>query len=156
MNSAKLNDWLGVVANIGIVAGLIIVYLELDHANRLAEANALQAFDAEVIQAQKDFAESDHLPEIVVKAEQNGFESLSAVEALRYREWERGRLQRLNAIYRQNKLGFIDRDVIDRSITIAIRAGWIDAWKELGMESYTDGAMWRELQDANEAAKKNP
>ena len=156
MNTAKLNDWLALLANLGIVAGLIIVYLELDHANRLAEANAEQARDAEIVQALKDYALSDSLPEIVIKAAQNGFESLSSVEFSRYQEWEQARLQRLFATYRQYELGFLDRKTVDNSISTAISFGWVDTWEKLGLQDLQNGPFWQEIQRANEAAKKEP
>lgn len=95
MSSAKLDDWLTVLANFGIVAGLVIVYLELDHANRLAEANAIQIRGNEIMESQKEYALSDYLPDIVIKARQSGFESLSPVEFSRYRAWELARRQRM-------------------------------------------------------------
>ena len=162
MNSAKLNDWLALLANLGIVAGLVIVYLELDHANRLAEANAMQARDAEIVQAQKDYALSDYMPEIVVKAQENGFDSLTAVEVSRYHQWEMARLQRLYAAYRQYEMGFMSRDTIDSTVRRAIDQGWIDTWINLGITFNRDELMIRndsfgqDLLEAHEAAKNRP
>ena len=156
MNSAKLSDWLTVLANLGIVAGLVIVYLELDQANRLAEANAHQFRDAEITQAQKDYALSDYMPEIVIKAQEGGFDSLTAVELSRYLMWESARRQRLVAVYRQYQMGFIDRQIIDGNFRVIIDRGWAEIWDKLGMKPNLPNPFWQELEKFREAAENNP
>lgn len=39
----KLNDWLGVFANLGVMIGLIFLIFELDQTNRIAERDSRQA-----------------------------------------------------------------------------------------------------------------
>ncbi|MDA0679823.1 MAG: hypothetical protein O3A13_07720 [Proteobacteria bacterium] len=158
MNSAKLNDWLGVVANLGIVVGLVIVYLELDHANRLAEANAVQFRDSEISNARKEYADSELLPGIVVKARNGGFDSLTEVEFERYRSWELGRLRRLMSQYRQYERGFLGQEIIDGNINAAIEGGWLEVWDELDIQ-HIDGPDyqdWLALIKANQAVRKDP
>ena len=40
MKTAKLNEWLGLVANIGVLVGLVFLIVELDQANRVATYQA--------------------------------------------------------------------------------------------------------------------
>ena len=156
MDSAKLSDWLTVLANLGIVAGLVIVYLELDHANRLAEANAHQFREAEITKAQIDYALSDYMPEIVIKARESGFDSLTAVESSRYLMWESARRQRLVGAYRQYQMGFIDRQTIDLNFRAITSNGWAVIWDELGMiPNHSSNPFWQELEKIREAEDAN-
>ena len=48
----KLNRWLGVFANLGVMIGLIFLIFELDQSNRIAERDSRQANARAVVSRQ--------------------------------------------------------------------------------------------------------
>jgi len=83
LNFERLNRWLTLLANVGVVAGLIFVAIEIrtnTDANRLA---IYEGYSQNWFQAHAQIAENGDLAEIVERAT-NG-DPLSPVELRRYR-----------------------------------------------------------------------
>ncbi|MCH7853704.1 MAG: hypothetical protein IID46_12255 [Planctomycetes bacterium] len=95
MNSKEANDWLTLLANLGVVAGLVLLAYELNQANLQAKAAAAHARRTEIQVAGTEMALSPDLAEIYVRATNNGVETLTATEKFRLTEWEFGRLSRV-------------------------------------------------------------
>lgn len=157
MDSDKLNKWLTLLANIGVVAGLAILIVEINQTNHLAEAEAIQRRSDQIMEAQKEYALSEFLPDIVVKYQEGGINALTAVEVSRYRSWELARRARMSAQYRQYLMGYLDREVAERTVQDAALT-FADTWDDLGLETVgvdhsLDGAdieFLREVQKARE------
>ena len=80
----------------------------LDESRKLAAAQAYQNRSTQLEQAASAFAESDYLPEIMIKYEQGGLEALNAIEASRMRQRVVGLVSRLDNIHYQYQQGFTD------------------------------------------------
>ena len=61
MNLEKLNDWLTLLANVGVVIGLIALVLELRHSSQLAEVAAYQTRISEIQEINLELALSNDL-----------------------------------------------------------------------------------------------
>ena len=155
MDSDRLNKWLSLLANLGVVAGLVMLVIEINQTNNLAKAEAAQKRSDQIMESQKDYALSEHLPGIVVKYRESGIEALTAVEISRYRSWELARRSRMSAQYRQYLMGYLDQETAERTVLDAALS-FASTWDDLGLE--TDGTkssldslnseFWQEVQKA--------
>jgi hypothetical protein len=98
MNLAKINDLLQTVANIGILAGLILVGVQINETNRITKAQ-FRSDDFSISIAGLDLKVADDLPEAWGRAAINSpdisDEDLIVIDAFMYREWYRV-MQELN------------------------------------------------------------
>jgi hypothetical protein len=131
MKKIDLGQLVIVLANLGVVVGLVLVAIEISQANRQAAATAYQARTSEVEQARKDFALSEQLPRIYVELNENGLESLSPEDRSRLTSWEAARMLRMQGQHRQFLLGFLDPAIHQDAITAAAERG--EFWRRLGI-----------------------
>lgn len=85
MATVSLNDRMTLIANLGVVVGLVILIIEISQANKLAENQAYTLRLDQMQQAQVTFAESDDLPQIELTVLNDGLHSLSDLERSRFR-----------------------------------------------------------------------
>ena len=95
MKLKTLNGWLSLIANLGVVAGLGMLIFEMNQATRLAETEAYVARVDQIQEAYLEYALSDQIPVISVKARAEGVNSLSSVERSRLRALEMARMLRM-------------------------------------------------------------
>jgi hypothetical protein len=131
MRSDNLNSWLTLLANFGVVIGLALLIFELRQTQHLAETEALVRRLNQMQQAQTDFAMSESLPPIVVKAQSSGTRSLSADERIRLQNWESSVSLRMRSQYIQFVRGFLDQETADRIVHAAVER--LALWEELGI-----------------------
>ena len=131
MNLEKLQGWLAILANVGVVVGLVLLIVELDQTNKQTAAATYQARIGQIDAAAQALALSDYLPEIYIKLEQGGVSDLSPTEQLRLENWEFARYMRLQGQFFQYQQGYLD----EQSYNVAIDRGAVSypLWKELGM-----------------------
>ena len=85
MATVSLNDRMTLIANLGVVVGLVILIIEISQTNKLAENQAYTLRLDQMQQAQVTFAESDDLPQIELTVLNDGLHSLSDLERSRFR-----------------------------------------------------------------------
>ncbi len=109
-------DWISMLTNLGVIAGLVLVAYEVRQATLQAEAAASQVVATEYADARREMALSPDLAEIFVKANTNGVGALTPVEKFRIRKWEEARRARMIGQFKQYQLGFLDRGTIEALI----------------------------------------
>ena len=129
MNTDQLNRWLTLGANVGVIAGLFVLILEIRHANELAELAAYRNRGTEIQQAWTALSVSPQLAEILVKVEKAGVGALNDVERTQLRAWEFGRMSRMQNQFYDYQHGYLDTDVEEDSLMNA--ALLLERWKEL-------------------------
>lgn len=138
-------DWLTIIANFGVVAGLVLVAYEVNQANVQAEAAATQARRAEIQDARAKMALSPDLAEIYVKASTSGVDALTAVERFRLTQWERGKRTRMLGQIEQYRRGFLDRESVENTVRAYTRLE-NGLWSDLGMRPGS-GSIADEIQE---------
>jgi hypothetical protein len=129
MDSSHQEKWVPVVANIGVIIGIAVLVYELNQTNRLAETQA-EALRLDQIQlAQLAFAESDYLPQISLKAENEGVDSLPAIERSRLRHWHYSVMLRMENHYMHFERGYLDEETGQAILNAASRS--LKIWREL-------------------------
>jgi len=147
MKKIDLGQAFAILANLGVVLGLILLVIEIEQSNDQAAASAYQARINEIDSANQEFALSSDLHPIYVKLEQTGLSSLSAEELLRVRAWELARLQRMAGQHYQYHQGYLDQSAYQAMMSNA--QGWIGLWDDLGFggatpEFFRDVRAYRE------------
>ncbi len=132
MNTEKLNSWLTLVANFGVLLGIALLVYELRQTQHLAETDSMVGRLEQMQVAQTAMALSDSLPEIRVKAQTEGIETLTALELYRLRMWELSVINRMRSQYILYKRGYLDERTARGFINTAVR--WLPYWESLGFE----------------------
>jgi len=132
MNSDKLNSWLALLANIGVVVGLLLLAYELREAQHFAETQAaVQRLD-QMQQANLEMAMSESLGLIRVKAQIDGVHTLTPDELYRLQRWEISVRHRMRSQFIQYKGGYLDKETADAIVQAAARA--LPYWDDLGIQ----------------------
>ncbi len=131
MKLKTLNGWLSLIANLGVVAGLGVLIFEMNQATRLAETEAYVARVDQIQEAYLEYALSDQIPVISVKARAEGVNSLSSVERSRLRALEMARMLRMQGQYYQYRQGYIDYDTVQDVLDGA--AFRLEFWRQLNI-----------------------
>jgi hypothetical protein len=139
MIADSLNRWLSLLANIGVVVGLIVIMFELHESNRQAASIASQARYTEIETSFRDYALSDHLPEIYVIVDEEGVSGLNKAQLERLRSWEMARLLRMEGQYVQFHAGYLS----DTAYAIMLKF------------AQTKTALWNELEIAGDHPEFN-
>ena len=108
MEIEKLNGWLALLANLGVILGLVFLGLEISQSNKATEAATYQARISEIEASYQNSALSDYLPGIYDKLEKEGLDSVSDIELRRLRDWEMARVYRIQGQFHQYQLGYLD------------------------------------------------
>jgi hypothetical protein len=153
MKLEKLNDWLSLVANIGVVVGIFALIAELNHSSRIAEVTAFQTRMTEIQEATVQLSLSEDLPAILVKIDNEGVSSLDEIEMIRAAGWHNGVIRRMQSQYFQYQQGFLDRRSIDLTLD-GIARDMYHVWQELGILNTIEIPEWREeiLERVNSAS----
>lgn len=85
MNSGKLNNWLQILASVGVLIGLLVVAYELNQARRIATAEASQTFFLSWLDVSALEIESE-LGQIVIKSYERPDE-LTADDIYKLNSW---------------------------------------------------------------------
>ena len=132
MQIEKLNSWLALVANFGVILGLIFLGIEISQSNRITVAATYQARISEIEASYQNSALSDYLPAIYDKIQTEGVESISSIELRRVRDWEDARIYRMQGQYYQYQQGFLG----ENSYQDLVRGGkaFLPRWESFGID----------------------
>ena len=131
MDTDKLNSRLALLANFGVVVGLLLLVYELREAQHFAETQAaVQRLDQMQL-AQTEMAMSESLSELRVKAISDGVETLTPAELYRLQRWEQSVALRMRSQYIQYTRGYLDEETANALLLAA--ASRLPFWEELGI-----------------------
>ena len=133
MNLDNLNKWIALLANIGVVAGIVFLALEINQSNRATQSATYQARMNEMDQSLREFALSESMSDIYEKIDTEGVGSLTPSEWRRAHSWERARMARMQANLYQYQLGFLDTKDYEALLQAGTNA--LPLWKEFGITS---------------------
>ena len=151
-----LNRWLTLLANVGVIVGIVFLAVEvrqntasLEMNRQIALADAYANRNNTVQGALVDVALSEDFAEIYVRWQQDGLDALTATERFRVETWEVGRMFRVESQYVMWEQGLLPEDFIDtlRELTLL----YADKWRELGIIWIPSGGYQEELQRALES-----
>ena len=140
MKGEKLNSWLTLGANVGVVIGLVLLVVQIDQNTNMMQAQMNQSRTDTALTVQYALANSDYIPAIVAKVSSG--EGLTREETLRFQAHFRAFNRNMDNLIWQYDHGFLEAN-IPRTVEIAVRG--VIAGSELSMStwerskhSYTD------------------
>lgn len=105
MNIERMNTWIALVANVGVLLGLIVLMVELNQNTTIARASTWQDLTIQLVQMQQSRAENRELAEIDLKVRQGS--ELSELEVIRFRSLLRSSIAIGNLAFAQYEDGLI-------------------------------------------------
>ena len=141
MESSKLNSWLTLGANIGVVIGLFLLIAELNHSSQLAEVEAYQTRIRDIQELNLQLALSESLAGIIEKAEAEGVEALAPDEYRRAQAWYAGIMRGMQGQYYQYQNGFLERASIDKTLDDISRE-FYSMWEDFGLLGNIEIPEW--------------
>ncbi len=130
MKKIELGQTIGIVANLGVIAGIVFLAIEIEQNTAMIEAEMRQSRAEIALGMTQALFNSDYLPEIFVTAREG--EQLTAVQAERLKHWFRGFNRNLENQLHQYREGLLTEE-IPRSVRLAIQDSFvgIPATKEM-------------------------
>ena len=141
MESSKLNSWLTLGANIGVVIGLFLLIAELNHSSQLAEVEAYQTRIRDIQELNLQLALSESLAGIIEKAEAEGVEALDPDEYRRAQAWYAGIMRGMQGQNYQYQTGFLERASIDKTLDDISRE-FYTMWEDFGLLGNIEIPEW--------------
>ena len=132
MNAEKLNSWLGVTANIGVVVGIIFLALEVRQTRDAVMGATYQARASAQEEWGKWFAESDHIVHAVLRYSQSEFSSLSAEDQTRITSATEAALHKMDGIHYQYELGLVSEEYYETTFN-QMMSVWAPRWNDTGV-----------------------
>lgn len=105
MMSEQINKWLTLVANIGVIFGLILVALELRQNSELMRVQIHQARADSAMASNEQSFNSDYIPPILVKVQQG--DDLSPEESIRFTDYFRAMNRNQDNVLSQYDAGML-------------------------------------------------
>jgi hypothetical protein len=133
MNSEKLNTWLSLIANFGVVIGLALLVYEINQNTQMMQAQINQNRTDTAMSEQQAVFNSDYLPALNLKI-RNG-EKLDGEEMIRFEHMFRSFNRNMDNQLWQFNHGFLGENIpysIKRAVRIVI------AGHELGIASWDE------------------
>ena len=131
MNAGKLNSWLSLAANFGVVVGLMLVIYEIRQNTEMMESQIHQSRTETALSEQQAVFNSDYMPAILVKVERDI--PLTEEETQRYDGFFRAFNRNMD-----NQLWQFDRGLLGDNIprSVANAVGAVIAGNSLAQEHW--------------------
>ena len=117
MDTDKLNRWMTLIANVGVVSGLVFLAVEvrqntesLEESRKQIRLQSYQLYRQNLDESYRTLANSPYMAEIFVKYHKEGPDALSDVEMQRFRWQSYTGMQRLDTMHYLNEIGYGDQD----------------------------------------------
>ena len=135
----KLNDWMTLVANIGVLLGIAFLVVELNENTQSQNGATIQAFVASTAENNTALAVSGDLMAIAELGDREGLGALDPVEKRRYIHLATQVFAGWEALYLQTLIG-----TIDESFWASKRAGLATTLSSPGIQDFweSDAELW--------------
>ena len=142
MDNNRLNRWLTLLANIGVLVGLVLLILELRQTNDAILGATYQARTETVENWDKWLAETESVRTAILNYRGSDFQSLSREDQFILFELSIASFNRLDGLFYQYELGLLDEQYYSYMFKAEMAAN-VPRWKDAGLletEYYQTGA----------------
>lgn len=125
MNAGKVNDWLTLVANVAVVAGIFFLAYEIRQNSEAVRLNTAQSMGAEQAELNRGLVTTE-IAEIFVQLKDSGYDSLTPVQQVQLLGFDNTFLSVQQNLYYQYRAGSLDEKLWaarHRAIVSAFRQG---------------------------------
>ncbi len=113
MDTDKLNRWMTLIANVGVVTGLVFLAIEvrqntesLEETRKQVKLLSYQTSIQNLDESYRTLANSPYMAEIFVKYDREGPDALSHIEMQRFKWQSYTGMSRLNTMHYLNEIGY--------------------------------------------------
>ena len=143
MKKIDLTQTVSILANLGVIIGIIFLGIEIRQTNNTVAGTAYQARALAIMQQQEMLAESTYLAPALLKMNEQGLESLDQRERLRLNLSSAGDFHRVDGIYYKYERGLLDEEYY-RTVFDAEMRLWVPRWRDYGIiDSYRERGLIR-------------
>ena len=118
MKAEKLNSWLTLGANVGVVIGLVLLVIQIDQNTNMMQAQMNQSRTDTALVVQYAVANSDYIPAIAAKVSSG--ENLTREETFRYQAHFRAFNRNMDNLIWQYDHGYLEANIL-RTVETAVR-----------------------------------
>ncbi len=119
MKLEALNSWLTLLSNVGVIAGIVFLALELQEGQKLASTQAIQDRNQSLADWQLRIAESAELSKLAYRASSG--DELSEEEMMRFRAVQIASVNRMDATFFQYEQGYLPDEFYEYNFKNMIR-----------------------------------
>ena len=105
----KLNNWLTLIANVGVLAGIVFLAFEINQNTATLRLNAAMEVSNAATELSLGVAHSEFLPAILAKG--RALESLSVEEEIRLDLYRLAAMRNFESYFFQWRAGYIEEDL---------------------------------------------
>ena len=152
MDTDRLNRWLTLGANVGVLVGLLLLVAELRQTNSIAKAEAINVMTQNSYTVLQMYREPRNI-EALDRITEVGWGELTSEEELLVSSVESMVISHIQNAYIQHRLGVIDNDYFD-AVLWNLDQGMQDEWRRSFWEN-AKASYTREFQDFVDARLEN-
>ena len=115
MNLNNFNRWLTLIANLGVLIGIILLAREIDQSNRIAERDGRSELISQEIEFQRSFLEDPEITDLLVKLTDSNPE-LSPTETFQVETIAQQLQLRIAHLTISYETGFLEGPALERQI----------------------------------------
>ena len=157
MNTDKLNRWLTLAANVGVLVGLFLLVAELRQTNAIAKAEAINVMTQNTYTILQGYRDARNIAALN-RVEEVGWDGLTYEEQLLLSSVEAMFMNHVQNAYYQHELGIFDDGQFDAAVwnmDESLQSPWRRTNWENMKDSYTES--FRSFVEARlEAMAENP
>ena len=143
MKKVSLDVWIQLIGMLGVFGGLVALVIELNQSQRLSQANAYQARNSEIQEAQRELALSEDFAEILQKFDSQGVDSLTLGERSRVVAWHSAMQWRMQGQFYQYQQGFLEEAALEQTLN-DLASGIYQKWEELDLTERIQPFEWKQ------------
>ena len=143
MKKVSLDVWIQLIGMLGVLGGLVALVIELNQSQRLSQANAYQARNSEIQEAQRELALSEDFAEILQKFDSQGVDSLTLGERSRVVAWHSAMQWRMQGQFYQYQQGFLEEAALEQTLN-DLASGIYQKWEELDLTERIQPFEWKQ------------
>ena len=115
MDSSKLNSWLSLIANLGVLVGIVFLSLEISQSNRIAERDGRSHLVNQQSELEDFVIENREIAALLVSLSDEGVE-LSPLDEFQINSFVQKLILRMADLYISYESGFLSDGALQRQI----------------------------------------
>ena len=132
MDSDRLNRWLTLAANLGVIAGIVFFALEVRQTRDAVLGTTYLARASAQEEWGKYIADSDHVAKLITSYRDSDFSELPSVDQTRLYSLVEAAFHRMDGIYYQYELGLLTDEYYETTFS-RMMSVWVPRWKDTGL-----------------------
>jgi len=131
MKKIDLGQTVQVLANIGVIAGIVFLALELRQTSNALLGATYQARALSMQDRQEQLANSEYILPAILRLEEGSWDTISAEDRRRIGAYNDGAFYRIDGMFYQYELGLLGNEYYESVFDGEMRL-WVPRWRDEG------------------------